>query len=122
MTDKPDHNKSCASATNNNAEHSSYTQKTGKAVDLKESPVVTPSKFEPNRFASAYKHDNDHLDGSTVVIADITPSQEEMARSVPPSPMLDKTTKQKLKLLGQSLDSKHINQAIGNIDIRRLLK
>jgi hypothetical protein len=56
-----------------------------------------------------------------VVIADITPSHEE-ARSVPQSPMLDRTTKEKLKQLGQSLDSKQINQAIGSIDMRRLCK
>lgn len=119
--DKPNQNKSWSSSIKSKGGHSSYTQKNDKSIIQKESPVVTPSKFEPNRFTSAYKN-NDHLDGSTVVIADITPSQEEINRSVPPSPMLDKTTKEKLKLLGQSLDSKHINQAIGNIDIRRLLK
>lgn len=62
------------------------------------------------------------MDGSTVVIADITPSQEDMVRDIPPSPMIDKSTKDKLKQLGQSLDSKQINQAIGSIDMRRLWK
>ena len=114
--------KSSKSSIKSKANISISQQKNDRSIDIKESPVITPSKFQPNKFTSAYKQNSDHLDGSTVVIADVTPSQEEISRSVPPSPMLDKTTKEKLKMLGQSLDSKHINQAIGSIDIRRLLK
>ena len=119
--DKSNLAKSSASSAKPIIEADACQQDNDNSVDSKESPVSTPSKFKSNKFASSYKQNSDRLDGSTVVIADITPSQEE-DRSVPPSPMLDKTTKEKLKMLGQSLDSKHINQAIGNIDIRRLLK
>lgn len=83
-------------------------------------PAVMDSKFESNKFTSNYVPTNDNLDGSTVVIADCTPSQEELEKHVPESPMIDKSTKEKLKQLGQSLDSKQIHQAIGNIDMRRL--
>lgn len=77
------------------------------------------SKYVQNKFSN-YERDNQNLDGSTVVIADITPSENEIRNMVPESPMIDKKTKEKLKTLGQSLDSKQINQAIGNIDMRRL--
>lgn len=86
-----------------------------------ESPMNYESKYVQNKFSN-YERDNQNLDGSTVVIADITPSENEIRNMVPESPMIDKKTKEKLKTLGQSLDSKQINQAIGNIDMRRLCK
>jgi len=93
------------------------------ATSVKESPAESPStKFVQNKFNSNSTPKNDNLDGSTVVIADVTPSQIDISAYVPPSPMIDQATKDKLKVLGQSLDSKQINQAIGSIDMRRLCK
>jgi hypothetical protein len=55
---------------------------------------------------------------STVIQGDIT-TQEPVK---PDSPMLDKTTKEKLLNLGQSLDSKKMHDAIAYIDLRQLCK
>jgi len=97
-------------------------QKEERKSKLIESPLQEESKFVGHKFTSNYDTTSDNLDGSTVLIADWTPSQEEIEKEVPPSPMIDKKTKDKLKQLGQSLDSKQISQAIGNIDMRRLWK
>lgn len=87
--------------------------------DTHDSPEVSPSsKFVLNKFNNKYDKQEDKLDGSTVVIADVTP--EEVERNIPSSPVIDQETKDKLRQLGQSLDSKQIKHAIGNIDMRRL--
>jgi hypothetical protein len=87
-----------------------------------ESPMIADSKYVQNKFSSNYDQNNQDLDESTVNIADITPSENDIRNTIPESPMIDKKTKEKLKTLGNSLDSKQINQAIGNIDMRRLCK
>ena len=47
---------------------------------------------------------------------------KEINNSNKGSPMLDKTTKEKLLNLGQSLDSKQLADALGYIDLRLLLR
>lgn len=111
------------------AECLNYDKDVTKGFSKPKSESHTPV-IQSNYSANYYNPDK-HLDGSTVVIADVTPSKDEIgqdqdtsnyrARPVD-SVMLSKSTKEKLKMLGQSLDSKHIHQAIGSIDMRRLCK
>ena len=85
--------------------------------DIEKSSPHSDVPAQDSKSSPQYYNPNKQLDGSTVVIADVTPSKDNI-KMAQESPMIDKSTKEKLKLLGQSLDSKQIHQAIGNIILK----
>ena len=85
-----------------------------KINDVDKSSPKLDAPVEDSQLSPQYYNPNKQLDGSTVVITDVTPSKDNL-NMVQESPMIDKSTKKKLKLLGQSLDSKQIHQAIGKV-------